>query len=44
MEAKSKGTGHYRNVQSVCNTQGQIRTILAQTDAANTSKTIPGKR
>lgn len=44
MEARSKGAGHYRNVQSVCNAQGQIRAILAQTDAANTSKTIPEKR
>jgi release factor glutamine methyltransferase len=37
MEAKSKRAGHYRNVQSVCNAEGQIRAILAQTDAANTT-------
>jgi len=43
MEARSKGAGHYRNVQSVCNAQGQIRAILAQTDAANATS-VTAKR
>ena len=35
MEAKCRAAGHYRNVETVENTEGQIRAILAQTAVAH---------
>lgn len=42
MEAKCKGMGHYDTVQRVCDDQGQIRAILAQTPSAVTATATLG--